>query len=124
MTEVNSSLNGNTFYNKQHGINISNFGFIATGINKDDQWKRVNLGFGWNQLLNYDNGFFTSTKNSHSSLAGLILEQAQGNTIDNLDYWGAEPAFWSDLIDLENNFVDTTTGWYAFDNGNYISNKS
>ena len=116
MTEVNSSLNGNTFYNNQYGINISNFGFIATGINKDDQWKRINLGFGWNQLANYDSGFFTVTKNSHSSLAELILEQAQGKTIDNLDYWGAEPAFWSDLIDLENNFVDTATGWYAFDN--------
>ncbi len=124
MTEVNSSLNGNTFYNNQYGINISNFGFIATGINKDDQWKRINLGFGWNQLANYDSRFFTITKNSHSSLAELILEQAQGNTIDNLDYWGAEPAFWSDLIDLENNFVDTNTGWYAFDNGNYISHAN
>ena len=124
MTEVNSSLNGNTFYNYQFGTNINNFGFIATGINKDDQWKRINLGFGWNQLANYDNQFFTITKNSHSSLAELILEQAQGKTIDNLDYWGAEPAFWSDLIDLENNFVDTTTGWYAFDNGNYISNAN
>lgn len=124
MTEVNSSLNGNTFYNNQLGININNFGFIATGINIDDQWKRVNLGFGWNQLANYDSRFFTITKNSHSSLAELILEQAQGNTIDNLDYWGAEPAFWSDLIDLENNFVDTTTGWYAFDNGSYISNAN
>ena len=59
-TEVNSSLNGNTFYNNQFGININNFGFIATGINKDDQWKRINLGFGWNQL-NYDSGF-TVTK--------------------------------------------------------------
>ena len=58
MTEVNSSLNGNTFYNNQHGINISNFGFIVTGINKDNQWKRINLGFGWNQLSNYDNGFY------------------------------------------------------------------
>ena len=31
-------------------------------------------------------------------------------------------AFWSDLIDLENNFIDTSTGLYAFDNGNYILN--
>ena len=122
MTEVNSSLNGNTFYNNKFGVKINNFGFIATGTSKDDQWKRINLGFGWNQLANYDNRFLTVTKNSHSSFAELLLEQAQENTIDNLDYWGAEPAFWSDLIDLENNFVDTATGWYAFDNGNYVSN--
>ena len=78
MTEVNSSLNGNTFYNKQHGININNFGFIATGINKDDQWKRINLGFGWNQLANYDNGFFTVTKNSHSSLGRINIRTSTG----------------------------------------------
>ena len=35
----------------------------------------------------------------------LILEQAWGKTIDNLDYWGITKR--SDLIDLENNFVDT-----------------
>ena len=121
MTEINTSLNGNKFSNNRFGSNISNFGFVASGTNQDEQWKRINLGFGWNQLADYDNRFYTETQNSNSSLAELILEQAQGNTIDNLNYWGSEPAFWSDLIDLENNFVDTATGWYAFDNGNYIS---
>ena len=33
------------YYNYQFGININNFGFIANGVNKDDQWKRINLGF-------------------------------------------------------------------------------
>ena len=121
MTEINTSLNGNKFSNNRFGSNISNFGFVTSGTNQDEQWKRINLGFGWNQLADYDNRFYTETQNSNSSLAELILEQAQGNTIDNLNYWGSEPAFWSDLIDLENNFVDTATGWYAFDNGNYIS---
>lgn len=121
MTEINSSLNGNKFSNNKFGSNISNFGFVASGTNQDEQWKRINLGFGWNQLADYDTRFYTETQNSTSSLAELLLEQAQGNTIENLNYWGSEPAFWSDLIDLEDNFVDTATGWYAFDNGNYIS---
>ena len=74
MTEVNSSLNGNTFYNIQHGINISNFGFIASpGINKDDQWKRINLGFGWNQLYHYDNGFLLVLKILILHYAELII---------------------------------------------------
>jgi len=121
MTQNNSSLNGNNFTNNKFGSSISNFGFVASGTNEHEQWKRINIGFGWNQLANYDSRFYTETQNSNSSLSELLLEQAQGNTIENLNLWGAEPAFWSDLIDLENNFVDTATGWYAFDNGNYIS---
>lgn len=122
MVETKTSLNGNNSTNNNFGSNLSNFGFVLTGKNMDEVWKRINVGFGWNQLASYDNRFYTETQNSNSSLAELLLEQAQGNTIDNLNYWGSEPAFWSDLIDLENNFVDTATGWYAFDNGNYVSN--
>ena len=122
MIEVNSSLNNNKFSTKKFGSDISNWGIVACGNNQHDNWKRINLGIGWNQHANYDNRFYTQTENSNSSLADLLLEQADGSTIENLNYWGAEPAFWSDLIDLANNMVDTSTGWYAFDNGEYISN--
>ena len=74
MTEINTSLNGNKFSNNRFGSNISNFGFVASGTNQDEQWKRINLGFGWNQLADYDNRFYTETQNSNSSLAELILE--------------------------------------------------
>ena len=52
MNETNTSLNGNNFTNNNFGANISNFGFIAKGINDNQQWNRVNIGFGWNQLAN------------------------------------------------------------------------
>ena len=87
----------------------------------DEEWKRINIGFGWNQLASYDNRFDIETLNPTSSFADLLLDQANGVTIDNLNSFGASPAFWADIIDLENNFVDTAIGWYAFDNGNYIS---
>ena len=122
MNETNTSLNGNNFTNNNFGANISNFGFIAKGINDNQQWKRVNIGFGWNQLANYNSIFHSQTLNSTSSLAETFLYQAEGTLINELNSFGASPAFWSDLIDLQNNFVDTATGWYAFDNGNYISN--
>jgi hypothetical protein len=122
MNETNTSLNGNNFTNNNFGANISNFGFIAKGINDNQQWKRVNIGFGWNQLANYNSIFHSQTLNSTSSLAETFLYQAEGTLINELNSFGASPAFWSDLIDLQNNFVDTATGWYAFDNGNYVSN--
>ena len=122
MNETNTSLNGNNFTNNIFGANISNFGFIAKGINDNQQWKRVNIGFGWNQLANYNSIFHSQTLNSTSSLAETFLYQAEGTLINELNSFGASPAFWSDLIDLQNNFVDTATGWYAFDNGNYVSN--
>ncbi len=121
MVETNTSLNGNKSTNNNFGSSISNFGFVATGKNLSDEWKRINVGFGWNQLASYDNRFDTETLNSTSSFADLLLDQANGVTIDNLNSFGASTAFWSDIIDLENNFVDTATGWYAFDNGNYIT---
>ena len=71
--------------------------------------------------LNYNNKFYTERQNNQTSLAELFLEDINGVLISNLNYWG-EAAFWSDLIDLENNFIDTSTGLYAFDNGNYILN--
>jgi len=122
MVETNTSVNGENFTNNKFGSNISNFGFVFSGKNMDEEWKRINIGFGWNQLANYDNGIEIITENSTTSLTDLLLDQANGVTIDNLNSFGASPAFWADIIDLENNFVDTATGWYAFDNGNYISN--
>ena len=121
MKENNTSLNENNFTNNKFSSSISNFGFVAVGKNQHEDWKRINIGFGWNQLSSFESKLYTQTQNNTSSLADLLLNQANGNIIDELNSFGASPAFWSDLIDLENNFVDTTTNWYAFDNGNYIS---
>ena len=120
MTETNTSITGND-PNFGFGSNVSNFGFVLSAKNMDDEWKRINIGFGWNQLANYNNRIEIITENSTTSLADLLLDQANGVTINNLNSFGAGPAFWADIIDLENNFLDTATGWYAFDNGNYIS---
>ena len=122
ISETTSNFNGNKFTNNITKGNLSNLGYVASGKNQNDQWKRINMGIGWNQIANYNNTFYTQRQNNQTSLAELFLEDANGVLISNLNYWGAEPAFWSDLIDLENNFIDTSTGLYAFDNGNYILN--
>ena len=122
ISETTSNLNGNKFNTNKFKGNLSNLGYVASGKNQNDKWKRINMGIGWNKIANYNNKFYTERQNNQPSLAELFLEDANGVLISNLNYWGAEPAFWSDLIDLENNFIDTSTGLYAFDNGNYFLN--
>ncbi|MDA9808086.1 hypothetical protein N9B89_01745 [Flavobacteriales bacterium] len=104
------------------GLDIGNLGLVFTIPKGDTDWKRINIAIGWNQLTSYDRNIIIEGHNNTSSLADNILEYAQGNTIDNLNSFHGSPAFWSDLIDLENN--DTINGWYANDNGSYISHIS
>lgn len=104
------------------GLDIGNLGLVFTIPKRDTDWKRINIAIGWNQLASYDRNIIIEGYNNTSSLADNILEYAQGNTVDNLNSFHGSPAFWSDLIDLENN--DTINGWYANDNGSYISHVS
>ena len=117
-----SYLNSNKNTNYTLSGNFSNLGYITSANNNNKQWTRINWGAGFNLTSDFKNTYIIQTENNYSSLSDLLLEQANGNTIDQLNSFGAGPAFWSDLIDLENNLVDTITNWYAFDNGNYISN--
>ena len=124
------SLNINStksYYGDSHlsdyksGLAISNLGLVFTIPQDNSEWKRLNIGIGWNQLANYNSRIKIEGRNSTSSIANNILDLSQGNTIENLNDFHGSLAFWTDLIDLEDNSIDTTTAWYANDNGNYIS---
>jgi hypothetical protein len=106
------------------GLKIANIGLVFSSPKGDSEWKRINFAIGWNQLANYNNNIRISGRNNTSSLADNILDVAQGHNIDDLNAFHSGPAFWTDLIDLSDNSVDTTTDWYAHDNGNYISHIS
>ena len=116
-----------SYYNNSHisdykyGFNIGNLGLIFTIPKKNSDWKRITVGIGWNQLANYDSRIKIEGRNSTSSIADNILDLSQGYAIENLNDFHSSLAFWTDLIDLEDNSIDTTTEWYAHDNGNYIS---
>ena len=58
------SLNLNTtrsYYNNSQlssyksSMSISNLGLVFAMHNTDSEWRRVNIGIGWNQLANYNN---------------------------------------------------------------------
>jgi len=122
LNSTKSYFNGTNTADYNTGLDIGNLGLVFTIPKGDTDWKRINIAIGWNQLTSYDRNIIIEGHNNTSSLADNILEYAQGNTIDNLNSFHGSPAFWSDLIDLENN--DTINGWYANDNGSYISHVS
>ncbi|MAW21615.1 MAG: hypothetical protein CMD16_04385 [Flavobacteriales bacterium] len=119
--------NAKSYYGDSHisdhkySLNIANLGVVFTMPRDNSEWKRVNIAIGWNQLANYNNHIAIEGRNNTSSIVDNILDYAQGNTIDNLSEFHGSLAFWSDLIDLSDNSIDTITEWYANDNGNYIS---
>jgi len=122
------NLNSTTSYygsketDYKSGLKIGNIGVVFSSPKENSEWKRINFAIGWNQLSNYNSNIRIQGENNTSSLADNILEFSQGNSIDELNTFYSAPAFWTDLIDLSDNSIDTTTNWYAQDNGNYISN--
>ena len=122
LNSTKSYFNGSNISDYNKGLDIGNLGLVFTIPNGDTDWKRINFAIGWNQLASYDRNIIIEGHNNTSSLTDDILEYAQGNTINNLNSFLESPAFWSYLIDLENN--DTINGWFANDNGSYISNVS
>ena len=89
----------------------------------DSKFKRINIGLGTNMINTYDHNIRIEGENNTSSMTDKILELANGNTIDNLNPLNTSLAFWTDLIDLQNNTIDSSLNpqWYLYDNGNYIS---
>ena len=123
-SSYNLNRNNNYFSTRSSDLNSffdGQLGIIYTELKNKSDWKRVNFGIGWNSLANYENKLFINGNNNSSSLADVILIRAQGKTINSLNPFDTELAFWSDLIDLSDNSIDTSTNYYANDNGNYIS---
>ena len=117
-----TSYYGNKETDYKSALKIGNIGVVFSSPKENSEWKRINFAIGWNQLSNYNSNIRIQGENNTSSLADNILEFSQGNSIDELNTFYSAPAFWTDLIDLSDNSIDTTTNWYAQDNGNYISN--
>jgi len=119
--ETTSYFGANKHSKFKTGLDIGNLGLVLSTSKKDNDWKRINIGLGWNQLANYDQYIYIDGYNNKSSIADNFLSEAQGNKIDDLNAFHASPAFWTDIIDVSDNSIDSTANWYAQDTGSYIS---
>jgi len=87
------SLNVNStksYYGKTHlsdyksGLNIGNLGLVFTVPKENSDWKRVNIGIGWNQLANYDRNITVENANSTSSIVENIIGITNGTLTSDL----------------------------------------
>ena len=98
-----------------------NIGIVLSNPKSDLNVKRINFGVGWNQTASFNERIFIASTNSENSLADVFLSRANGHLINDLDPFLEYLAFWTDVIDLADNSIDTSTNYYLYDNGNYIS---
>ena len=92
--------------------NFSNFGYVVSSPKSGNEWKRINLAFGYNRTANYKKRTYISGENNSTSMIDNFVSNAQGNTIENLNSFTELLAWNTYLFDP----LDT------IDNGNYISN--
>lgn len=73
-----------SYYNDSHlssyksELAIGNLGLVFTMPQNNSDWKRINLGIGWNQLANYNNTIRIEGVNSENSIVDRIVEITNG----------------------------------------------
>ena len=122
------NLNSNrSYYNSTYKdayrseLSIGNLGIVFTMPQSNTNWKRINLGIGWNQLANYNNAIKIEGENN-SSIVDQIIDITNGNAISDIQNGRANylsEMAWNTylidpLLDNSNNIID----------GEYVSNFS
>ena len=79
-----------SYYGETHlsdyksGLNIGNLGLVLTVPKENSDWKRVNIGIGWNQLGNYDRNITVENVNPTSSIVENIIGITNGTLTSDL----------------------------------------
>jgi len=102
-------------------LSIPNMGMIWSMPSTSTDIKRWNVGFTYNELNNFKFNDHINGFNTQSSLINVFHDYATGFAINDLNPFYESLAFWTDLIDLSDNTIDTNNNWYMYDNGNYVS---
>ncbi len=101
-------------------INISSLGLVLSIPKEKQDWKRLNIGLGWNQLADY-NSTIRIEASSSSSIVDKIIDLTAGTLIGELSSGNSNPysemAWDTYLIDPE--YADN-----ILIDGSYISNFS
>ena len=123
-----TNLNSNrSYYNNTYKdayrseLSLGNLGLVLNIPQSTTNWKRINIGIGWNQLANYNNAIKIEEQNN-SSIVDQIIDITNGTLISDIQNergnYISEMAWYTYLIhpllDTSNNIID----------GQYVSNFS
>ena len=85
--ESTSGFNSPASFAKRNTASIPNLNYVSANILSPDEsgdWDRVNFGIGFNKLDDYNKYTYLEGTNSENSLGSFILNNAEGNSFDNL----------------------------------------
>lgn len=98
-TETNFA--GRSFLNKRTAFNLGNVAAIfSVPLPEEDHWTRLNFGFGWNRLANFNRSLSFDGSTFGSRIVSMV-EAANGNTPDLLNPYENQLAYDAYLIDLD-----------------------
>lgn len=110
---VISIYNDNALYNG-HNSRTSNVkyslanagGAFRIGLNQENGWKSINLGFGYNRLYDYNNTYRIEGQSKNSSMMDTYLADIQGKNLGVFDD--------NELLAWNTYMIDTTSAQHYF----------
>ncbi|MAW30911.1 MAG: hypothetical protein CMD15_03285 [Flavobacteriales bacterium] len=63
---------------------VGNFGLVLSTPKNNSDWKRINIGIGWNQLSDFNNSIIIEGVNFNNSIVDKIIELTNGTLTNDL----------------------------------------
>ena len=120
LNSTNSYYNTSHIKSYQQGMSVGNLGFVFSMPKNNADWKRINIGIGWNLLANYDNNIKIEGTNYERSFDDIVLEITTGTLIGELtngDGNNISQMAWNTYL-IDPLYINDTT----ISDGEYISN--
>ncbi len=104
-----ASYFGELYDDNKYNLGLSNLGFVySADLSKRSQesgWKKIQFGFGYNRINNFNNRTFIQGYNENSSLLSNYVHLADYTEPENLDPFSTKLAYDSWLIWEDSNLV-------------------
>ena len=84
LNSTKSYYNNSNLFAYSSGFSIGNLGLILTMPQNNADWKRINIGIGWNQLADYNKTIKIEGRNNTNSIVDRILTLTNGTLTDEL----------------------------------------
>ena len=121
LNATKSYYNGNNLSAYKSELSIANLGLVFTIAQNNSNWKRINLGIGWNQLANYNNSIKIEGINTQSSIVDRIVELTNGTLTSELT--NGEGNYYSQMA-WNTYLIDPLFNNNTLVDGEYVSNFS
>lgn len=100
LNDTRSTYLGSSYTDHKYNFNFNNFAIIGASLSgNEDGWAAVNFGFAYNRLNNFHRYSIIEGQNFTSSITDYFAEIADGNSVDNLNYFNEGLAWETYLID-------------------------